>query len=246
MISVCLASYNGAKYIKDQIDSILSQLRDIDELIISDDGSTDDTLSIISSYKDKRIVLLHANAHNLIKNFENAIIHAKGDIIFLADQDDCWKPGRLNKTIELHEREGYDLVICKAEVINADGLLIRDSYFEDENPIAHSLIHNLYHNPFLGNCMSFKRWIVDYALPFPSNIIMHDPWIGLVGKAMGKCMYYNKEPLSQYRSHVESFTKRQPPYSLYRKISYRLYYMWYLVIRYFKFIKNEKLCSSIH
>ena len=94
MISVCMATYNGAQFIKEQIDSILCQLSTEDELIISDDGSTDETLSIINSYKDNRIkVFQHKAAEGsafikATRNFENAMSHAVGDYIFLSDQDD--------------------------------------------------------------------------------------------------------------------------------------------------------------
>ena len=90
MVSVCMATYNGEKYIKEQIDSILSEIKENDEIVISDDNSTDCTVEIIKSYNDDRIKLYHSNARNFKKNFENARNKAKGDIIFLSDQDDVW------------------------------------------------------------------------------------------------------------------------------------------------------------
>lgn len=89
MISVCMATYNGTKYIQEQINSILSQFGENDELVISDDGSKDDTCSIISSYQDSLIKLLfNKGKHGFIGNFENALSQCKGDYIFLSDQDD--------------------------------------------------------------------------------------------------------------------------------------------------------------
>ena len=97
-ISVCMAVYNGEKYIREQIASILGQLAPGDELIISDDGSSDGTLDEARAFGDARIRLL---ANQLDRgysgNFENAIRHAGGDIIFLSDQDDVWLPGRVEK-----------------------------------------------------------------------------------------------------------------------------------------------------
>ena len=96
MISVCMAIYNGEKYIKEQIDSILMQLSNEDELVISDDSSNDRTLDIIAEYNDRRIKVLHhipAIGNSFVKakaNFENALSVAKGDYIFLSDQDDVW------------------------------------------------------------------------------------------------------------------------------------------------------------
>ena len=89
MITVCIATYNGGKYISKQIDSILNQLSDSDEVIVSDDGSKDDTLDIITAFHDKRIeVFKNDGRHGVVPNFENALSKAKGDIIFFSDQDD--------------------------------------------------------------------------------------------------------------------------------------------------------------
>ena len=96
-ISVCIATYNGEKYITDQLKSILSQLGGQDEIIISDNLSTDNTLNMIRLLNDDRIKVYHNDARNVIRNFENAIIHATGGIIFLSDQDDLWKPGKVKK-----------------------------------------------------------------------------------------------------------------------------------------------------
>ena len=93
MISVCMASYNGAIFIKQQAVSILNQLGLEDELIISDDGSKDNTLEILASLNDSRIKIYHHSApHGVVSNFENAIKHASGDYIFLSDQDDICVP----------------------------------------------------------------------------------------------------------------------------------------------------------
>lgn len=99
MISVCVATYNGEKYLQEQLDSILIQLAPDDELIISDDFSTDKTRSILDSYRaDPRIKLLEGPQKGIIKNFEHAINQASGDLIFLADQDDVWLPDKVADT----------------------------------------------------------------------------------------------------------------------------------------------------
>ncbi len=100
MVSVCIATHNGEEYIESQISSILPQLRENDEIIVSDDGSKDRTLDIVNAFKDKRIKVhilksepvlkKHSNFYNATKNFENAIKNANGDFIFLCDQDDIW------------------------------------------------------------------------------------------------------------------------------------------------------------
>ena len=119
MISVCLATFNGEKYIYQQLSSILSQLSDIDEIIVSDDGSADKTIEIVKSIKDKRIKLFHnPYRQGIIHNVENALRESKGNIIFLSDQDDVW----LNNKIS----------VCLQHLQCAD-LVISDCYVTDES-----------------------------------------------------------------------------------------------------------------
>src|SRR6185295_7207099 len=94
-VSVCMATCNGAPYIKEQIDSILVQLSDHDELIISDDGSSDSTLEILQSYNHQTKILPARKFDNPVKNFEHSLNHCKNEIIFLADQDDIWHPEKI-------------------------------------------------------------------------------------------------------------------------------------------------------
>ena len=99
MISICLITYNGEKYINEQLDSILCQLSADDEVVVSDDGSTDRTLSIIRDYNDNRLrIISNSGKHGVVYNVENALREVKGDYIFLADQDDVWLPGKVETT----------------------------------------------------------------------------------------------------------------------------------------------------
>ena len=101
MISVCMATYNGEKYIRQQICSIISQIGEGDEVIISDDGSTDSTLDTIRSMADSRIRIVKGPCRRSpTLNFENALSHAQGDYIFLADQDDVWLPGKVSACVQ--------------------------------------------------------------------------------------------------------------------------------------------------
>ena len=128
MISICMATYNGEKYIKEQIDSILPQLSKNDEIIISDDSSTDDTLSIIRSFNDHRIKIFSGcNFHSPISNFENALKYAKGDYIFLSDQDDVWLENKVERMMEALKQ--YSLVVSDCYVVNKDCEIIRNSFF---------------------------------------------------------------------------------------------------------------------
>lgn len=238
MISVCMTTYNGEKYIKQQLDSILFQLGESDEVVISDDGSTDMTLDIIRSYQnDKRVKLLHGGFHSPIYNFENAINNASGDYIYLADQDDIWLSGRIKETLAMH-RSGSDLVICKAQNIDAYGQVFRETVFAAANPVKKPLLWNLYKNPYLGCCMSFSRKVCNAVLPFPKNIAMHDIWIGLVAQSLFKCDYYGDRPLVQYRRHGVNFTQKNT-YGFFGKIKYRLIMITKVIKRVDK-IKSQK------
>jgi len=109
MVSVCMTTCNGEKYLKRQLDTILEQLDAEDEVIVSDDSSTDKTIQIIKAYGDNRIILLEdGNFGNPVLNMENALKRAQGEYIFLADQDDVWLPGRVEKVME--KLRNYDLV----------------------------------------------------------------------------------------------------------------------------------------
>lgn len=198
MISVCMATYNGAKYIKEQLESILMQIGSDAELVISDDGSQDETISIISSYHDQRIVLLqNQGKHGFVGNFENALRHAKGDIIFLADQDDVWHS---NKVEVVKERlQQFDLIIHDAEMIDGEGRPIGKTYYSTLHK-KKDFLSNLWKTRWLGCCMVFKREVLEASLPFPHNIVGHDYWIGMLG--MLKFRYcFMDDILILYRRH---------------------------------------------
>ncbi|MFD2145292.1 glycosyltransferase [Mucilaginibacter antarcticus] len=127
-VSVCLASYNGEKYIVEQLKSILSQLNSNAELIISDDGSSDETLNLVNSFQDDRIKVYQNVSKNLIKNFENAIRKATGDVIFLSDQDDIWVADKVVKMMAFID-QGYDIVVSDCKIINSEYETVVPSYF---------------------------------------------------------------------------------------------------------------------
>ncbi|ELR71221.1 Alpha-L-Rha alpha-1,3-L-rhamnosyltransferase [Fulvivirga imtechensis AK7] len=220
-ISVCLASHNGEKYIKAQIDSILPQLNEEDELIISDDGSTDTTISIIHSYRDKRIKLTTCDVRdNAIKNFENALTRCSGEVIFLADQDDLWAPNKIETMLKALKT--YDIVLSDCCVVNENLELLCPSLF-GINKTRTGFWKNLWKNGYVGCCMAFHRKILNKALPFPAHIPMHDQWIGLVGELFYKPVAI-KDPLTMYRRHEKSTTKTgdKSHFSLISKIRFRI------------------------
>ncbi len=202
MISVCLATYNGEKYIKEQLDSILTQIDLNDEVIVSDDSSTDKTIEIIENFEDSRIKLYKNNKFmNPIYNFENALIKCSGDIIFLSDQDDIWFQ---NKVVDyIIKLKKYDVVFSNVNLFW--GALNKTKTMYDLEKNHNGLVKNITKNHCIGATMAFKREVLEKAIPFPKYIPMHDIWIYSLGSIFGKTYYFNK-PYLYYRRHENNVT----------------------------------------
>jgi glycosyltransferase involved in cell wall biosynthesis len=238
MISVCLATYNGEKYIKEQLESILLQLQINDEIIVSDDNSLDHTLKIIREFKDNRIKIFKSNGKGLISNFENALTKASGDYIFLCDQDDIW----FNNKIELcvaDFQKGFDLVLSDCHVFNSNtNEILHDSFFRFNNS-KKGIINNLINNSYIGCCMAFRKELKNKILPFPKHIPMHDSWIG-INAELYFSVNYNKNKLINYRKHsgnASDTSSGVSKYSFLKKISFRIITVYYLIAR---FLNREK------
>jgi glycosyltransferase involved in cell wall biosynthesis len=170
-----MATHNGERFIAKQIASILSQIGSDDELIISDDGSVDRTLPIISSFKDPRIKVLASSRRTTIPgNFENALFRARGELIFLADQDDLWLPGKAS-TMSLLLGQ-YDLVVSDCAIVDEEDVVIESSFFRLHRSRG-GLVRNWFRNCYVGCCMAFRRRVLTAALPFPAKVPWHDQWI---------------------------------------------------------------------
>lgn len=201
MISVCMATYNGEKYIKRQVLSILKQLGDDDELIISDDSSTDKTLDVIKSISDRRIKCCGGNFHSPTMNFENALLQAKGDYIFLSDQDDEWLPDKVN--VCMNYLTTNDCIISDCYVVNKDHSIINPSFYQKNRTKPGKFYNLLIRNGYLGCCMAFNRKVLEKSLPFPKNIPLHDLWIGNVA-AFGFSLQFVPEKLIYYCRHGDN------------------------------------------
>lgn len=221
MISVCIATYNGGKYIREQISSILPQLDTDDEIIVSDDGSNDNTISIIKDLKDRRINIIDgAHRKSPIWNFEKAIQNAKGDYIFLADQDDVWQEDKVKISLEYLKK--YDCIISDAIVVDADLNTTNDSFFALNNTKDGKIYNLLVKNGYLGCCMAFNRKVLESSLPFPDKTPMHDIWIGNVA-CFKHTVKFIPEKLILFRRHNNnsSSTARKSYYSIYNRIMFR-------------------------
>lgn len=195
-LSVCIPTFNGAPYIGAQLESILvSPL--VTEVIVSDDGSTDNTVEIVRSFDDSRIKLIQAPCAGLVSNYELLLSRASGDYIFLADQDDVWFPNKVEVMLE-HLRD-VDLAVCDCTVVDGHLNLMHASFFDLRNS-GPGLARNLLRNSYLGCCIALRRRLLKYALPFPSGLPMHDWWLGLIAETFGSATFIH-QPLMMYRRH---------------------------------------------
>lgn len=203
-ISVAMATYNGGRYLGEQLDSILCQLGEEDEVVISDDGSSDDTMIIIREFmeRDGRVRYERGPREGVIANFENAIAACKGEYIFLADQDDVWLPDKVQTVMEQFAgNEKLRLVIHDAKVMTEDLRETMMKSFFAYRGSKPGVINGLIKNSYMGCCMAFRREVAEIALPIPRNLPMHDQWIGLVSdKFFGKSCFL-QQPLLLYRRH---------------------------------------------
>lgn len=231
-ISVCIATYNGEKYIKEQLSSILMQLKDIDEIIISDDNSTDSTLNIVSSINDSRIkIFKNQKGKGYTKNFENALEKASGDIIFLSDQDDVWLPNKV--AIMLNELKKYDFVVSDNIIVDSQLNTLFQSHYAINNTRA-GFLRNLLLPRYVGACMAFRRNVLDMSLPFPDNskLCAHDYWISLIAELYFSATMVH-QPLILYRRHDSNASTggNKSKNTLCHKIKVRFYTLYHLLCR---------------
>ena len=222
MISVCMPTYNGEKFIRIQLESILSQIGNDDEVVISDDSSTDKTVEIIKSFNDSRIHLLENNSfHSPIYNLENALKNAKGDFIFLSDQDDEWTVDKVSVCME--KLKDCDLLIHDADIVDGNGIQTAESFFK-LNHTKKGKFYNLLKNGYLGCCMCFAKKLCEVLLPFPKELPMHDIYIGNFAAFNGYRIKFIEGKLIHYRRHGNnaSITSEHSHRKLLSRISDRI------------------------
>lgn len=205
-VSVAMASFNGMGYIERQIASILCQLSAGDELVVSDDGSTDGTREWLDALclQDHRVRVLDGPQNGVIRNFEHAIGACKGEWIFLADQDDVWMPDKCQAVLACAAQTGAVLVMHDARVVDGDGRVLHESFFAFRRTRT-GWLHNLWKNGYIGCCMAFSRQLLPYILPFERGIPMHDQWIGMQAERHGGTALLAK-PLLDYHRHGDNAT----------------------------------------
>ena len=229
-ISVCMATYNGERYIKDQLHTILAQLSSADEVIIIDDDSQDRTCEIIDDMRDHRISVIR-NCANLgvLASFERAIRSASGEIIFLSDQDDLWASNKVSQFLNaFHNHPKAEVVISDAALINERAEIVTPSLFA-RRPFRPGLLANLFHSRYIGCLMAFRSTLLPRVLPFPIGLdILHDYWIGTKNSVAGGATWYIDEVLTLWRRHGGNVTG-VVPLSRRRQVRLRVHLLWALM-----------------
>ena len=201
-VSVVIATHNGERYLKQQIDSVLAELQLGDELIVVDDASLDSTSELMASltWQSLRIVKNTSNI-GVLRTFERALMLAHGDVVFLCDQDDIWLPGKRAAFLEAFAANALTLVVVSdAQLIDANGAMLAPSFMATRGGFQGGLLSTLIRNRYLGCAMAMRREVLTVALPIPRYVPMHDMWLGAVACVAGR-VHYIASPLLQYRRH---------------------------------------------
>ena len=221
MISVCIATYNGERFIREQIDSILRHLSSDDEIIVSDDGSTDNTVAIINNIGDKRIRIIEGpRKHSPTLNFEYALREAKGYYIFLSDQDDVWKSNKVEVCMKWLQE--YDCVVSDAEVTDNSLKPLYPSLYKLMQVKEGCIYNTVWKNGYTGCCMAFRRNVLEASFPFPKDIPMHDIWIGNVA-AYKYNVKFIPDTLIYFRRHEDTIScnGKGSKYSIWQQMKFR-------------------------
>ena len=203
MISVAVVTYNGAKYIGEQLDSILNNLGEEDEVVVSDDGCLDNTVLLLEQYqeRDARIRCIRGPGKGIIPNVEHALRHCRGAYIFLADQDDVWMPDKTACVLEVFEKQKAMLVMHDARVMDGSCKRVLMPSFFAYRHSRKGAVKNIIKNSYMGCCMAFRREVLEEVLPIPEDIQMHDQWIGVKCDLRYHRTVLLEKPLLCYRRH---------------------------------------------
>mgnify|MGYP001578113970 CR=1 FL=1 len=211
-IDVCVASYNGCKYIEAQFDSIFSQTVSVDRIIVSDDASTDETISLLKGMVRSDMTII-SNMENIrhVRNFERALLQSTSDFIFLSDQDDLWLPNKIERVMSVfYDNPDVSIVHHNISTVDVDGRLLQKSYLPLEPGVqspAGFVLQEFIRPRLFGCAMAIRRSVLDILLPFPSCVYAHDHWIALASACAGK-VYFLDEDLILYRQHDNNLTPK--------------------------------------
>ncbi len=210
-VDILVATCNGEKYVKEQIDSILNQTYENIRVIVSDDRSDDSTPKILKEIakSDKRVILnLQKERLGVINNFEFLLKQVKSNFYMFSDQDDFWLPNKVEKMMERQKQENADLVFGDLEVVNEKLETMYPSYGDymllnrKIKKCINSYEYNYLYNCVTGCTILGKTSMLDKILPLPntSKYVLHDHWIGIITGIYGKVAYV-EETYIKYRQH---------------------------------------------
>ena len=181
-VAVVMATFNGAQYLREQLISILQQTRTPDEIIVSDDGSTDQTIKIISDLALEHpsiSILSHSGPPGVAANFNNALLHVSADIVFLSDQDDIWYNNKIEVMLQhFNNNKACYLLLCDADIQFVGSERAEQTkldYYRDSGTRYFCT----------GCCMAMRKEILQLALPIPRDLVFHDVWINELAEAIG-------------------------------------------------------------
>lgn len=217
-ISVLIAAYNGERYIAQQIISVLSQLGENDELIISDDSTLPDTMQAVEPFlADGRVKYIKGPQKGVDANKQFLLEKCTGDVAFLCDQDDVWLENKISRVMQ--------------EIVNGAGCVLHNAYLTNAaldktgetlfalRKAKKGILHNIVRNCYTGSCMALTRQAFEAALPFPEKIPMHDQWLGIISEKNVDVVFVD-EPLMLWRRNEGSMTGGKT--SAVQKIKWRI------------------------
>jgi glycosyltransferase involved in cell wall biosynthesis len=208
LVSVVMGTYNGGKYLREQLESIYGQTYKKIEVIVSDDCSTDNTVEILKEFSRDHGLKCYINEKNLglVKNFEKVLSLAKGDYIALADQDDIWYPGKIE--LLLNNIGPSSLIHSGVHVIDGLGRPHGDAFVVSEYSRDHTEKVNFsdfLETAWVLGCTSLiERSLLEKCLPFPDGVMFHDWWLTMAAIKLGHGIKYIHEPTIKYRQYGEN------------------------------------------
>jgi GT2 family glycosyltransferase len=208
-VSVCMAAYNGGRFIDLQLKSILPQLGQQDEVVIVDDCSTDNTVERIRQMNDERIrLILHPVNQGVVATFEHALRSAVGDVLFLSDDDDIWAPSKVAQYLEIFKNAPeVQIVTSRVQLIDDAGTPFTDDRMTRKGKFFPGFWRNVYKNHYQGSAMAIRASLLGRVLPFPVRpAFLHDVWIGTRSDATGGKTVFIEEDLLLYRRHGGNFS----------------------------------------
>ncbi|MDA4894268.1 glycosyltransferase [Microbacterium resistens] len=217
-VSVCMATYNGARFLRPQVESILAQLRPDDEIVVVDDASRDDTVAVLESFRDDRLRIIR-NDRNVgyVRTFEHALSLATGDVLLLSDQDDVWTDGRRDALVAAAGETGFaagDLVLLGDDAPLRSPLTGRPwrlAPLPGHGSLRNELRLLAGDAPYYGCAMAIRRDdALGLVLPFPAYLTeSHDLWIATVANT-GRMMTHVHMPVLRRRLHEDNASAPRP------------------------------------